>query len=184
MSNRSVGSRIEAQWLPTARGAGLLFLLLVAGCGAVDRKPPKTGVPQGEMAAIEPSISHSTDQSDAKAPAKVPVPAVPVTAQKQQAASPLDLTTLEKRLKETDAIGVFTKIALKNQVDDLLDQFRAHYQGRATTTLVELRQPYDMLLLKVLSLLQDRDPSLARMVVTSREAIWGILADPVKFATI
>ena len=79
---------------------------------------------------------------------------------------------------------MFTKIALKNQVDDLLDQFRAYYQGRIKTTLAELRQPYDLLLLKVLSLLQDRDPSLARVIVASREAIWGILADPAKFATI
>jgi hypothetical protein len=96
----------------------------------------------------------------------------------------LDLTTLETRLKETKAIGVFTKITLKNQVDDLLDQFRAHYQGRARTTLAELRQPYDRLVLKLLSLLQDGDPELARTIVASREAIWGILADPNKFATL
>jgi hypothetical protein len=99
-------------------------------------------------------------------------------------APPLDLTALETRLKETKAIGVFTKITLKNQVDDLLDQFRAYYQGRIQTSLAELRQPYDRLLLKVLSLLQDGDPELARAVVASREAIWGILADPAKFATL
>jgi len=91
---------------------------------------------------------------------------------------------LETRLKETKAIGVFTKIALKNQVDDLLNQFRAHYQGRINTTLPELRQSYDRLLLKTLTLLQDGDPELARAVVASREAIWGILADPAKFATL
>jgi len=34
----------------------------------------------------------------------------------------------------------------------------------------------------VLSLLQDGDPSLAAAIVASREAIWGILSDPVKFA--
>ena len=96
----------------------------------------------------------------------------------------LDLATLEKRLRETNAIGVFTKITLKNQVDDLLNQFRAYYQGRAKTTLAELRQPYDRLLLKVLSLLQDDDPELAHAIVTSREAIWDILADPAKFATL
>jgi biotin operon repressor len=38
-----------------------------------------------------------------------------------------------------------------------------------------------MLLLKVLALLQDSDPSLARTISGSREAIWGILADPDKF---
>ena len=96
----------------------------------------------------------------------------------------LDLTSLETRLKETEAIGVMTKIALKNQVDDLLDQFRAFYAGKLKTTLAELRRPYDLLVLKVLSLLQDSDPPLAAAIAASREAIWGILSDPKKFATI
>ena len=93
----------------------------------------------------------------------------------------MDLTLLEKRLKETPAIGVFTKLTLKNQVDDLLTQFKAYYQGRAKTTLAQLRQPYDQLILKVLSLLQDSDPPLARSIAESREAIWGLLSDPEKF---
>ena len=38
-----------------------------------------------------------------------------------------------------------------------------------------------MLVLKVLAVVQDGDPSLARMISGSREAIWGILVDPVKF---
>jgi len=88
---------------------------------------------------------------------------------------------LEKRLRETKAIGVFTKLSLKNQVDDLLNKFRAYYKREARLSLAELRRPYDMLLLKVLSLLQDSDPPLARDIVASREAIWGILADPQKF---
>ena len=174
-----IESRVAVRWLPAARIAGFLFLFLTAGCARVERAPPQGG------AAVETSITRSTDQSVAKTPAKIPAPAVPaVQTRKQEALPPLDLTTLEKRLKETKAIGVFTKLALKNQVDDLLEKFRAHYQGRVKTSLAELRQPYDMLLLKVLSLLQDGDPPLARMVVASREAIWGILADPVKFATI
>ncbi len=76
---------------------------------------------------------------------------------------------------------MFTKLSLKNQVDDLLNKFRAYYKRQTRTTLAELRRPYDMLLLKVLSLLQDTDPPLARDIVASREAIWGILASPEKF---
>jgi hypothetical protein len=96
-------------------------------------------------------------------------------------AAPLDLNLLEARLRETKAIGVFTKLSLKNQVDDLLARFRAYHKRQGTVTLAELRRNYDMLMLKVLALLQDGDPSLARDVVRSRAAIWGILADPRKF---
>lgn len=96
---------------------------------------------------------------------------------------PLDLDLLEKRLRETNAIGVFTKLALKNQVDDLLDKFRAFYQGRSNASLPQLRQNYDMLIMKVLALLQDSDPTLARDILASREAIWKVLADPEQFAS-
>lgn len=106
----------------------------------------------------------------------------PVVA--KQSAPALDLASLQERLKGTNAIGLLTKISLKNQVDDLLGQFRAFYQGKLKTTLADLRRPYDLLVLKVLSLLQDSDPSLASAIVASREAIWGILADPKKFATV
>lgn len=94
----------------------------------------------------------------------------------------LDLTSLEQRLKDTRAIGVFTKLSLKNQVDDLLSQFRAFHNRKSATPLGELRQRYDLLLLKVLSLLQDGDPPLASAISSSREAIWSILSDPQKFA--
>jgi hypothetical protein len=91
---------------------------------------------------------------------------------------------LEQRLRETRAIGVFSKLSLKNQVDDLLNAFRALYRGPDKHPTVELRQRYDQLLLKVLTLLQDGDPPLAAAISSSREAIWGILADPDKFAKI
>lgn len=86
------------------------------------------------------------------------------------------------RLRATKGIGLFTKIALKNQVDDLMDRFRDHYSGKAKATMADLRRSYDMLLMKVLSLLQDADQMLASAIVTSREAIWALLADPKKFA--
>jgi hypothetical protein len=132
----------------------------VAGSNA----PPRQPAPAASPAAVKP----------------VPTPAVapPVT---KAAAPPLDLTSLETRLRETAAIGVFTKLSLKNQVDDLLAKFRAYHKRQTTTPLAELRQSYNLLLLKVLALLQDSDPSLARDVVASREAIWGILSDPKKF---
>ena len=96
----------------------------------------------------------------------------------------LDLDGLKEQLKETKAIGVFTKLTLKNQVEDLLQQFRDFYQGRTKITMAQLRRSYDLLLMKVLSLLQDADQKLASEIVASREAIWGLLANPKKFSTL
>jgi hypothetical protein len=155
--------------------------------------PPTPAVAApSSAAALEPANSPAAKPATvsqsavaAKAPVAQPAKKVDTAPDVAKKASPtLDLTSLEQRLKDTNAIGVLTKIALKNQVDDLLDQFRAYYQGKLKTTLAELRRSYELLVLKVLSLLQDSDPSLASAIVASREAIWGILADPAKFATI
>jgi hypothetical protein len=96
----------------------------------------------------------------------------------------LDLAALEKRLRDTSAIGLFTKLSLKNQVDDLLQQFRGYHTKQSATPLSDLRQRYESLLNKVLGLLQSGDPDLAKAIAASREAIWGILIDPQKFAAI
>jgi hypothetical protein len=96
----------------------------------------------------------------------------------------VDLTSLEKRLRDTSAIGVFTKLALKNEVDDLLERFRAFHAGRGGTTLATLRESFNLLVLKVVSLLQDKDTLLAGDISLSREALWNLLADPVKFKTL
>ncbi len=120
------------------------------------------------------------------APVVLPEPNQPAAAHAasgsaQRTPPSLDLASLQERLKDTRAIGLFTKLSLKNQVDDLLGQFRA-FHARKVPPLSELRQRYDLLLLKVLSLLQDGDPSLAAQISSSREALWDILTDPAKFA--
>jgi hypothetical protein len=87
-------------------------------------------------------------------------------------------------LRDTKAIGIFTKLTLKNQVDDLISRFRQYHSGHGGAPLGQLRQSYDLLLLKVLSLLQDKDAGLASAISASREALWNILIDPRKFAAI
>lgn len=155
----------------------------------------------GDTTGIEPMVGVTTQPSRnrsaakaapplAKMPAKVVISPVPIEQPRKiedtplvvkRLEPPLDVAALKARLRNTNAIGVFTKLALKNQMDDLLKQFRAHYQSGQKSSAASLRQPYDMLVLKVLALVQDGDPSLARTILGSREAIWGILADPEKF---
>jgi hypothetical protein len=129
---------------------------------------------------VPPKPAAAGPAAPTPAPAVVPRVA-PIQVAPQPVAAPLDLKSLETRLRQTKGIGVFTKLSLKNQVDDLLERFRAYHKRQGTSTLAELRRNYDMLMLKVLSLLQDTDPPLARDIVKSRAAIWSILEDPKKF---
>jgi hypothetical protein len=153
---------------------------------ATQQSEPTPGVPPA-AAAGQPAVKAKKPTANAIPRAKPEVVAAatpPVSAAPASTAAPLDLSSLKQRLRDTNAIGVFTKLALKNQVDDLLDKFRKFYGGQLKITLPQLRQSYELLVEKVLVLLQDSDPPLAKEIAASREAIWSLLADPRKFATL
>lgn len=162
---------------------------------APPQPPAEVPAPQAETQATPPQSSAAASARQAGAapkasnprstPALPHTPAATAPSPAPAASSPaLDLKALEQRLRDTSAIGVFTKLTLKNQVDDLLAQFKAFHQGDPRYTLAQLRQKYEELLLKVVSLLQDGDPALASAISASREAIWTVLTDPKKFANI
>lgn len=143
--------------MSATRTLGIFCIALAAGGAALSAAAPRA------LAQTEASVT--------PAPAKKPEP-------------PLDVDALKARLRETKAIGFFTKLELQNQMNDLLQQFREHYQSGQNKSVAALRQPFDMLVLKVLALVQDGDPPLARTILQSREAIWKILADPEKFKSL
>ena len=181
--------------MPAVRTIGVLCFVLAAGCAGEVKEAPPSVVAQPGPLVVEPSpvVMPAQPAPRAKAPAKISAAAPAMEQPRKKAGpppvakkleAPLDVAALKARLRDTNAIGIFTKLALKNQVDDLLQRFRAHYGSGQKTSVAALRQPYDMLVLKVLALLQDSDPALARTISGSREAIWGILADREKFNAI
>ena len=192
------GSGLGALML-APRVAGLFVFLLAAGCVGIESapppKPPVIGATHGEAVGggpVVPPAAPSGPRPPSPGIAKPNSPNATIASkgsvapgpEKPAAPAALDLAALEQRLRETKAIGLFTKIALKNQVDELLNQFRTFHEGRVGGALADLRERYNLLLLKVLSLLQDGDPPLAQAITASRETIWSLLADPVKFATL
>jgi hypothetical protein len=145
---------------------------------AATTKPP----PLASKSAPASQVVAATPTSPAERPAVVAVPSSPpATGASQPPAETLDFTSLGARLRTTKAIGVLTKISVKNQADDLLGQFREYHQQQGAATLPDLRLSYDMLVLKLLSLVQDGDPPLAIDIDRSRAAIWDILSDQRKF---
>ena len=146
---------------------------------------PKTAETPTTPPTPAPAPPPAPQRSTPPAPSAPKTAAVPKPqARPAPAAAPLDLPGLEKRLRDTKAIGVFTKLSLKNQVDDLIADFKTFHARSGNAKLEDLRERYNGLMLKVLSLLQRDDPPLARDLSASREALWTVLADPVKFAQI
>lgn len=152
---------------------------------APESSTPESSTPESSApaSAAPASAAPASSAPESAAPASA-APAASAPDRESAPAGSLDLQALEEQLRETNAIGLFTKLALKNQVDDLLAQFRDHYDGKATVTMAQLRRSYDLLLMKVLSLIQDTDRKLARSIIESREALWDLLADPARFSTL
>jgi hypothetical protein len=173
---------------------GAATLVLSACSSGGDIPPPATGIASSSpkpapVAVLASSITTPAPRAASKAAppvVRMPAPGAAVLqpAEPLRESVTLDLNALKKRLKETKSIGLFSKLSLKNKVDDLLDDFRKYYQGEGKIDITELRESYNLLLMKVLSMLQDDDQDLAAMIVSSREAIWDVLADPKKFAAL
>jgi hypothetical protein len=190
-----LGYAIVLMWLVTPGGADVAPAPRIAGLDvAAARHEAQAPAKLPEKPPTGPATPQPAEpQAEPATPTPTPPTGMPVAegerkesppAAEQAAAAPLDLKMLEQQLRNTKAIGFFTKISLKNKVDDLLDDFGDYYGGRRKITLTNLRRSYELLIMKVLSLLQDEDPTLARAIVASREAIWAMLADPGKFATL
>jgi hypothetical protein len=131
------------------------------GPGPVAPAPPPAPAPAPQPRAPAPS------------PEAGPAPAPPA----------LDLDALEVQLRETSALGFMTKLTLKNDIDDLVADAKAYHE-RGQGRLEDLRQRFELLLMKVLALLQEREPALAAEIARSREALWQLLADPAKLAAV
>lgn len=143
------------------RSFGLVCIVLAAGCAAAGDLPATT---RFRASTIE-QMPRNGDPADAG----------------QALERPLDVATLKLRLRETTSIGVFAKLALRSEMADLMQQLRWHHQGSRQTSFAELRLLYDQFVLKVLSLIRDGDPHLARAIARSQESIWSVLADPEQF---
>jgi hypothetical protein len=158
--------------------------------------PPRRSIEElapAPPAEVQPPQASSADATSTPAPpapqSAAPLPAdadgesevFPSATATPAAAETLDFTSLMTRLRKTKAINLRTKLAVKNESDDLLEQFRAYHARRDAATLAELRRSYDSLFRKVYSLLQDADPPLALEIDRSHGVIWEILKNPTTF---
>ena len=178
-------------------------LFLALACGEREEAPAGPSPDPGPALPVDPEPTPPEPEptpEPAPDPEPVPEPAPPEptpdpmpepepapepepTPEPTPAPPAISLDELADRIKETRAIGVFTKLALKNDIDDLVGALGAHHE-RGEGRLADLQQRYEALVLKLLTLLEPEEPDLALALARSREEIWNRLADPVRFAEI
>jgi len=154
---------------------------LLLACGEEAPPEPETPAPAAESPAPSPEPVPAlplapTPQAPPAPPAATPAPAPPAPAGEQ-----ISLEELGARIKATPAIGAFSKLALKNDIDDLVDDLRGYHENHRGD-LDDLHRRYEALVLKLLTLLEDDEPELAQALARSRKDIWSRLVNPVEFA--
>jgi hypothetical protein len=161
------------------------------------QKPPATppaqaaDVEPGPKAAPRPGVQASSlplpkISAGKRAPALSSLPVAPPVApiaEPPEAAS-LDLKTLTAKLAKTEALGALTKIAVRNQLDDLVAGLRAYHAGERTASLAALRERYTQFMARVSGLLKDHDPALFVELREGSSNLWDRLSDPQKFAAL
>jgi len=96
----------------------------------------------------------------------------------------IDFESLEKQVKETKAIGVVTKLKLSNDINKLLADLKAFHAGNSPLTLEQQREQYDLLYMKIVSLVQEKDPELFNQLCNAWDPIWAELQDEKNLQTV
>lgn len=94
------------------------------------------------------------------------------------------LDKLYEDLENTKAIGIFTKLSIKNNATRLQESFGAYHKGERPPDLEDLRHRYNLMVQEMMVLVQDKDPELAREIQDTKQLLWSILSDPEKYESI
>lgn len=196
-NSRGAGQAAFSTCLKAFAAMGLL--VLGAPIGAAGGLAAPSGAPDHPVQTDSPAanrLSHDVHSAGENHPAKTGKPVLNAhvksapdghlitkladhavhTSAARQTARPFGMHTLIERLKKTDALGVFTKLAIRSDALDLMDMVKVYNKHRANFSLKELRARFDGLVLKVLALLDD-DPKLSRDIYLARERIWKSLLE-------
>lgn len=93
----------------------------------------------------------------------------------------VDLEDLARRIKKTRAVGMMTKLKLNGEINKLLAKVEAYHAGKSPYSMEQLREQFDLLYMKIVSLAQDKDIDLHHQLCSSWDIIWGYLYDRERF---
>jgi hypothetical protein len=89
----------------------------------------------------------------------------------------VDFEILEKEIRKTRAIGGLTKLKLSGDINKMVNALKTYHAGDSPLTLEQHREQYDLLYMKVVSQVQDKDPELFNKLCNAWDPLWAELQD-------
>jgi len=110
-------------------------------------------------------------------------PPAQATAQPAGAASDsYDYSALVDGISKSKQLGLMTKLSIRKDANGFLKSMGAFHDGKSDLTLDQLHEQYDVMVTKLLVLVQDKDQALAADINDARDDLWATLSDAEKFA--
>jgi len=89
----------------------------------------------------------------------------------------VDFEILEQRIRKTKAMGGLAKLKLSGDIKKMVADLKTYHGGGSAHTLEQHRQQYDLLYMKVVSQVQDKDPELFNQLCNAWDPLWSALQD-------
>ena len=89
----------------------------------------------------------------------------------------VDFEILEKEIRKTKAIGGLSKLKLSGDINKMVADLKTYHAGDSPHTLEQHREQYDLLYMKVMSQVQDKDPELFNKLCNAWDPLWAELQD-------
>lgn len=93
-----------------------------------------------------------------------------------------DVGPLVEQIAHSKSIGVFTKLALKQDGKDLFKKMGNYHSGVGDSSLEELHERYNVMVHKLVIVIGKKDEELAGYVADARDKLWDVLSDDIKFS--
>lgn len=93
-----------------------------------------------------------------------------------------DLDNLRARIRKSKAVGPLTKLKLRGEIKALLKKLELYHSGKGHSNINQLNERFDLLYMKVVSLVQEKDPDLHRQLCNSWEPLRRSLQSPSYFS--
>ena len=84
---------------------------------------------------------------------------------------------LEAEIRKTKAFGALAKLSLSGDINKMIDALKTYHAGDSPLTLEQHREQYDLLYMKVVSQVQDKDPELFNKLCNAWDPLWAELQD-------
>ena len=84
---------------------------------------------------------------------------------------------LEAEIRKTKAFGTFAKLSLSGDINKMVADLKTYHAGGSPLTLEQHREQYDLLYMKVVSQVQDKDPELFNKLCNAWDPLWAELQD-------